>query len=118
MTETEIMELRQAAAEKTGVPVDLITGETVKEIATSAFELAKFKAEQNNSDDENTTYEGMTTQDQFALWLDGEAPAEPEADSTPAAPKYPIVSDGGDPQSTNYARTAREVFLEWFGIVL
>ena len=59
-----------------------------------------------------------TTREQFALWLDGEVPKEAAADTAPAAPKYPIVPDGGDPQSTNYARTAREVFLEWFGTVL
>ena len=58
-----------------------------------------------------------TTREQFARWLDGEVPEEAAADAAPEVPKYPAVADCGEPQSTNYARTAREVFLEWFETV-
>ena len=120
MTENEILALKQEAAEKTGVPANLIKGETTEEIAASAFALAKFRNEYNEKADaeKRAAYENMPTRDKFAAWLNGDIPAEPAADPTPTPPAYPIVPDGGTPQNINYGpRDPRESFREWFGNV-
>lgn len=114
MTESEIMELKKVAAEKTGVPANLIKGETTEEIAASAFALAKFKTEYNTGNDKNAAYENMATRDQFAAWLNGDIPAEPAAEPAPTPPAYPNVPDGGEPQNLEYSQDTRESFREWF----
>ena len=120
MTENEILALKQEAAEKTGVPAELINGETTEEIAASAFALAKFRNEYNEKADaeKRAAYENMPTRDKFAAWLNGTTPAEMIPD--PAAinnNSYPIVPDGGTPQNIEYERDPRDAFREWFGNV-
>lgn len=120
MTEAEILTLKQTASEKTGVPAELINGETTEEIAASAFALAKFRNEYSEKADaeKRAAYENMPTRDKFAAWLNGDIPAEPAAEPTPTPPAYPIVPDGGTPQNIDYGpRDPRESFREWFGNV-
>lgn len=47
MTEPEIMELKKVAAKKTGVPAELIQGETAEEIAASAQAIAAYRRDEN-----------------------------------------------------------------------
>ena len=119
MTENEILALKQEAAEKPGVPANLIKGETTEEIAASAFALAKFRNEYSEKADaeKRAAYENMPTRDKFAAWLNGDIPAEPAAEPTPTPPAYPIVPDGGTPQNIEYRQDPRESFREWFGNV-
>ena len=117
MTEAEIMELKKIAAEKTGVPANLIKGETTEEIAASAFALAKFRNEYSEKTDaeKRAEYENMPTRERFAKWFNGEEPAEPAAEPAPTPPAYPNVRDGGTPQNIEYRRDPRDAFAEWFG---
>ena len=119
MTESEIMELKKVAAEKTGVPANLIKGETTEEIAASAFALAKFRNEYSEKADaeKRAEYENMPTRERFAKWFNGEEPAEPLPDPIPTPPAYPNVPDGGTPQNIEYERDPRDAFREWFGYV-
>ena len=118
MTESEILALKQEAAEKTGVPANLIKGETTEEIAASAFALAKFRNEYSEKADaeKRAAYENMATRDKFAAWLNGDIPAEPAADPAPIDPGYPNVPDGGEPKIT-IPRDTRDAFKEWFSAV-
>lgn len=105
MTEAEILTLKQAASEKTGVPVDLISGETVKEIAESAVNIAAYAKE---------AYDKAPTRDKFAAWLNGTTPAE--MIPNPAAinnKSYPNVPDAGE-VNLGDQRSAKEKFSEWF----
>lgn len=109
MTEAEILTLKQTASEKTGVPVNLISGETAEEIAASAAALAAYKRDR---------YEAKTTREKFAAWLNGDVPAEPAPDPMPTPPAYPNVPDGGEPQNVSSGpRDPRDAFTEWFGSV-
>lgn len=109
MTEAEIMELKKVAAEKTGVPANLIKGETTEEIAASAIALAAYKRD---------SYEAKPTREKFADWLNGDVPAEVAPDPIPTPPAYPNVPDGGTPQNIDYGpRDPRDAFAEWFGDV-
>ena len=113
MTEAEILTLKQTASEKTGVPVNLISGETAEEIAASAFALAKFRNEYSEKTDaeKRAEYENTPTRDKFATWFNG----EPLTD--PAAPidnnKYPNVPDAGE-VNLGDQRSTTEKFGEWF----
>lgn len=107
MTNDEIMALKKVASEKTGVPADLIGGETIEEIAASAAALAAYKRD---------SYENAPTRDKFAAWFSGEKPAERVADPVPTEPNYPNVPDGGEPQNMGYApQDPRDAFKAWFG---
>ena len=121
MTEIEIMELKKIAAEKTGVPADMISGETTEEIAASAYAIAHFRneyrAKAKAEEEKRAAYENMPTRDKFAAWFNGDIPAEPLPDPIPTPPAYPIVPDGGTPQNIEYRQNPRDAFAEWFGDV-
>lgn len=105
MTEAEIMILKEIAAEKTGVPAELITGKTVEEIAASATALAEYKRD---------SYEAAPTREKFAAWLNGDTPTEQVTDLTPAVPDYPNVPDGGEPQGISIRPSDPvDAFKEW-----
>lgn len=104
MTEAEILTLKQTASEKTGVPVNLISGETAEEIAASAAALAAYKRD---------SYEAKPTREKFAAWFNGDTPAEVVPDPVPAEPAYPNVPDGGEVNIT-IPRDPRDAFSEWF----
>ena len=119
MDHNEIEKLKEYASKETGVPAEMIAGETVEEIAASAFALAKFRNEYSEKADaeKRAAYENMPTRDKFAAWLNGDIPAEPAAEPAPTPPAYPIVPDGGTPQNIEYRQDPRESFREWFGNV-
>ena len=106
MTESEILALKQEAAEKTGVPAELISGENVDEIAASAAALAAYKRE---------SYENAPTREKFADWFNGTTPAERVPEPAPT-PSYPNVPDGGEVNLT-IPRDPRDAFEEWFSDV-
>lgn len=121
MTEIEIMELKKIAAEKTGVPADMISGETTEEIAASAVALSHYKKEcqaaeaerkaaEKAEEEKRAAYEATPTRDKFAAWFTG----EPLPDPTPTPAAYPNVPDGGTPQNIEYRRDPRDAFAEWF----
>lgn len=113
MTETEIMELKKIAAEKTGVPADMISGETTEEIAASAYAIAHFRneyrANKEAEAERRAAYEATPTRDKFAAWFNG----EPLPDPTPTPATYPNVPDGGEVNIT-IPRDPRDAFSEWF----
>lgn len=115
MTETEIMELKKIAAEKTGVPADMISGETTEEIAASAYAIAHFRNEYRANakaeEEKRAAYDATPTRDKFAAWFTG----EPLPDPAPTPSAYPNVPDGGTPQNIEYRRDPRDAFSEWFG---
>ena len=105
MDHNEIEKLKEYASQQTGVPVEMITGETVKEIAESAFNIAAYAKE---------VYDKAPTRDKFAAWLNGTTPAEMIPD--PAAinnKSYPNVPDAGE-VNLGDQRSAKEKFSEWF----
>lgn len=120
MTEQEILTLKQTAAEKSGVPIELIQGETAEEIAAHAAALVTFKRQYAEAQPDTKP---LTTREQFAEWLNnvsdnGVTIAEPTAEPAPAeSGGYPIVPDGGTPQNIEYERDPRDAFREWFGNV-
>lgn len=118
MTEAEILTLKQTASEKTGVPVNLISGETAEEIAANAAALATFKRQYTEA---QPATKQLTAREQFAEWLNnasnnGVTIEEPAADPAPIeSGGYPIVPDGGEPQNIDYGpRDPRDAFNEWF----
>ena len=113
MTEAEILTLKQTASEKTGVPVNLISGETAEEIAASADAIAHFRneyrANEKAESERRAAYEATPTRDKFAAWFTG----EPLPDPTPIPATYPNVPDGGE-VNLGDRRSTTEKFGEWF----
>ena len=110
-----IDDIKQEISIKTGVPAELIKGESVEEITASAAALATFKREYNSTDEARKAYDKAPTREKFAAWISGNIPAEPtpEPDPVPAGPNVP---DGGEPY-LNIEPTPgdpRDAFSEWF----
>lgn len=106
--DNEIMKLKRYASEKTGVPVELISGETTKEISESALAMAAYRKK---------SYEEAPTREKFAAWMNGSVPVDYTPDPTlTAGNKYPVVPDGGEPRIT-IPRDPCDAFKEWFGDV-
>ena len=105
MNADEIKAMREYASKRTGVPAELITGETSKEIANSALTILEMRRK---------SYENAPARDKFAAWINGEIPAEfvpdPAAEN---AGEYPNVPDGGEVNIT-IPRDASDAFKEWF----
>lgn len=110
MNEAEIKELKKAVSDKTGVPADLIAGETAAEIEASAHTLATYKRE---------CWKAAPTRDKFAAYLNGDVPAAVVPDPAPINNNvYPIVPDGGEPQNISHGpKDPRDAFTEWFNDV-
>ena len=115
MDENTIAALKELASLKTGVPAELITGETNEEIAANAAALAAFKR-QHDEERARQNAEQLTTRDKFAAWVNGEStPAEVAPEPAQETNSYPTVKDGGTPQGTGYGPTdTRASFEEWF----
>lgn len=130
-----IDELRQAIQQRTGVPADLLTGETAEENIAQAKAMLAFKRERE-------AQRPKSAREQFAEWMTGnvedrnrrmadmiglqyvppEAPeeaalAELEEITKTEAGGYPVIKDGGQISTDNLPdpRPAREQFAEWFG---
>lgn len=103
MDEKTIEELKRAASEKSGVPAELIQGETPEEIAAHAAALAAYKVER---------YREKPTREKFAAWLNGTIPEEP-AGTAEETTAYPTVKDAGETKVA-YKEDTRKQFEEWF----
>lgn len=129
-----IEELKQTIAQRTGVPVSLLTGETIEENIAQAKALLAYKKESERQ-------RPKTASEQFAAWAGeqmeekqqrtaealglqytrpekdpaGAALAEIEEALRVAGGGYPVVRDGGqiDTSTMPDLRPAREQFADW-----
>lgn len=106
MNADEIKAMREYASKRTGVPAELITGETSEEIANSALTLLEMRRK---------SYENAPAREKFIAWYDGTTPVEFVPDPAINNSGYPIVPDPGEPTGKHKdTRSAREQFNEWF----
>ncbi len=129
-----VEELKQEIAQRTGVPVILLTGETAEENIAQAKAFLAYKRE-------HEAQRPKTAQEQFSDWLGGQleekdrqtaatyglqytpahkdeagaALAEIEEAARVEAGGFPKVADGGEVTGLPDARPAREQFAEWLG---
>lgn len=124
------MELEQISAlisERTGVPAALLDGQTAEENIAKARAIIEYRSKANPSAERK-----LTTNEQFAAWLDAVMPyGEPQdTNKDPAAAEldriaeelrianggYPQMEDGGevDPSRFPDSRPASVQFAEWF----
>lgn len=111
-------ELKQRIEQETGVPADLLTGETAEETIAHAKALLAFKRK-------HAAEPPKTTNEQFAEWFRAQSGEEPEMDPAGAAlaeienslREYPAgLRDGGEVTNLNIdGGSARDKFAEWFG---
>lgn len=113
-------ELKQTIETQTGIPANLLNGETIEETIAHAKALLAYKRE---ADAERP----KTTAEQFAEWMNtrngieqpdiaGEALARIEEQARVEAGGYPILRDGGSVNNNlGDGRTVREQFAEWAG---
>lgn len=76
------LEIREQISEKSGVPVDLLTGDTLEENVAQAKALLAYKREceniQGNSESgTNQITRPQTTKEQFANWLNQKSKCDP-----------------------------------------
>lgn len=118
-------ELRSYIEQQTGVPADLLTGQTQKEILQQARDFLDLQRNQlqenkttrelfaewaNTPAQEMERTEGQTARDLFIAWMNG--PEEEEA--RPEPPAYPELKDGQPENMPSVNRPIREIFEESF----
>ena len=115
-----IEELKQEIEQNTGIPADLLTGETAEENITQAKALLAYKRK-------NTIETPKTTAEQFSEWLSAKR-GDPVQDNritaldgiAEAARReaggYPYVKDGGEIDTSRLPdpRPTKQQFEEWF----
>ena len=105
--------MKGIVSQMTGVPAELLTGETVAEIKAQADALKDWKGE-NIADDGN---EVKTPRDQFVSWMNGDC-VQPDGGAMPEpdAPrgKYPAIMDGGEPCHVPDQRSTKDSFADYF----
>lgn len=94
-------EFKQHIQSKTGIPAELLTGETPEDDLALAASLLAFKQENTNK----------STAEQFADWMNGEAPAAPQSVDEPH--KYPVIHDAGELPQAPRKVPACDQFAEW-----
>ncbi len=106
-------ELKQEIVQRTGIPADLLTGETAEENIVRAKALIKFAKDR-------TPEQPKSTRESFAAWFNEVQGTEQEdnrmqaiTDLENSMRSYPVLTDGGEAQGMN-ARPAKESFAEWF----
>ncbi len=113
-------ELKNLISQNTGVPAEMLTGETPEENITRARQLLAFKTDNSTQD----------PGEQFASWIryqtgDLEEVNNPEAALNEIAEQvrieaggYPRIPDGGASNITGFTgqdtRSTEEAFNEWF----
>ncbi len=111
-------ELKQTIEKQTGIPANLLTGETTEENIAQAKALLAYKRE---ADAERP----RTTAEQFSDWMNaqdgieqpdiaGQALADIEEAARIEAGGYPMTRDAGEAHIT-IKGTAKEQFAEWIG---
>lgn len=105
-----IEEIKNEISTYTGIPVELLTGETAEENIARAKDLLAYKqAEQPETEKAQTG----TPKEQFTAWISSMMGIEmPCAEPAPENPAYPQVRDAGEVDLGDI-RTAREKFAEW-----
>lgn len=116
-------EVKQAIEKQTGVPANLLNGETIEENIAQAKALLAYKRE---ADEQRP----KSTREQFEQWLNaqqgvedqdtaGQALAQIEERARVEAGDYPIIRDGGSANINGVTlgdgRTAKEHFADWLG---
>ena len=116
-------ELKNLISQNTGIPAEMLTGETPEENITRARQLLAFKRD-------NSTQAAEDPGELFANWIRSQT-GELEKVKTPEAALneiaeqvridnggYPIIPDGGASNITGFtgqdARPTEEIFKEWF----
>ena len=112
-------ELKQEIAQRTGVPVVLLTGETAEENIAQAKAFLAYKRE-------HEAQRPKSHAEQFKAWFNeqygieeqdeaGAALAQIEEQARLDAGGYPMTKDSGEVTNMPDPRPAREQFAEWFG---
>lgn len=111
-------EFKSHIASKTGIPEELLTGETPEENLSLAASLLAFKRDSASTPHKSTSQ-------QFADWVNSQTGEEPQSEisavlsdlreAANAAPStYPNVQDGGEIVGLPDKQSARDLFVEWF----
>ncbi len=111
-------ELKTIIEQKTGIPTDLLSGETAEDIISSARALLDLKRREEMKREK-------PTREQFAEWfsaVQGEELSDPESIALEKIAEvvrsdnggYPMPRDGGDVTDLPDMRPTREKFREWF----
>lgn len=115
-----IDDLKQEIAQRTGVPVILLTGETAEENIAQAKAFLAYKREYEQQRPKSNS-------EKFEKWAAAELGEEEPQDTASAALAeieeavrldaggFPRVTDGGEVMGLADARPARDQFAEWIG---
>lgn len=113
----ERMDIKERIAERTGIPISLLTGETAEENIVRAKVLLAYKREHTAP---------QSTGEQFAEWMNAREGIETQDEASQAlaeleeavrveAGGFPMLKDGGEVTGLSDPRPAREQFAEWMG---
>ena len=103
-------EIKNEISTYTGVPVELLTGETAEENIARAKLLLAYK---QDAQSESKNAQTGTPKEQFTEWISGMMGIEkPYEEPAPETPEYPQVRDAGEVYLGD-TTTAREKFTEW-----
>lgn len=112
-------ELKAMIVQRTGVPAELLTGETSEELVTRAREVIKWRAEQRAQEKQDP----KDTREQFAAWMNSQLGRDDEARAADPALaaldeiresmlSYPALKDGGE-ISLGPELSPKEQFEAW-----
>ena len=121
----ELEQINALISERTGVPAALLDGQTAEENIAKARAIIEYRSKANPSAERK-----LTTNEQFAAWLDAAYGEPQDTNKDPAAAEldriaeelrianggYPQMEDGGevDPSRFPDSRPASAQFAEWF----
>ena len=111
-------DFKQIVSDRTGIPANLLNGETAEETIAHAKALMAYKKNAEAT-------RQKTPREQFAEWLQAQEGGQPEEvdpiaqieeDLRIASGGYPIVRDGGSANvNLGDGRSPQEQFSEWIG---
>ena len=121
----ELEQINALISERTGVPAALLDGQTAEENIAKARAIIEYRSKANPSAERK-----LTTNEQFAAWLDAAYGEPQDTNKDPAAAEldriaeelrianggYPQIEDGGevDPSGFPDTRPTSVQFAEWF----
>lgn len=113
-------DIKQEISQRTGIPVNLLTGESPEEDIVRAKALLAYARKSKQE-------APKSTREKFAEWYTAQSGEDPAEDENMQALKayeeelrltsggYPYIRDGGEVQQTGDGRSTKEQFAEWFG---
>ena len=105
-----IDEIKNEISTFTGIPVELLTGETAEETIARAKDLLAYKQEEQSEAEVTPT---GTPKEQFSAWISAKMGIEmPHVEPEPKITGYPQVRDAGEVDLGD-TRSAKEKFMEW-----